>query len=60
MLVSIAIALDYEEGNAKLKNLQSLLQETSWGEPASTEYRKAQSGLQRKLLQKIKICRQQQ
>jgi len=38
MLVSTAIALDCEEGNTKLKDLQSLLQETCWGEPASTEY----------------------
>lgn len=37
MLVSVAIALDCEEGNTKLKDLQSLLQETHWGEPASTE-----------------------
>lgn len=50
MLVGIAIALGCEEGNTKLKDLQSLLQETHWGEPACPEYWKAQSGLQRKLL----------
>lgn len=36
--LSIAIALDCEEGNTKPKDLQSLLQEPHWGEPASTEY----------------------
>lgn len=38
MLVVITIAVDWEEGNTQLKDLQSLLQGTCWGESASTEY----------------------